>query len=318
MNKANKRWVREVMGKHMVALADRNDKVIAVSADLFRACRMENFMEKYPDRTYNVGIAEQNMIGFSAGLANEGFIPYAFSMASFLAMRACEQCRTDVAYGNLNVRLLGVYAGLSGGLSGATHWSFEDCAIMTSMPNMLVLEPSDGLQAQRMMDATLDWNGPVYMRVSVIPSYDIYDENSYQFEIGRASVPVQGDDGAIICSGIVVQYAIEAVEEILEETGKKIRVVDMHTIKPIDKIAVREASATGRVLVVQDHNVIGGLGYQVAAVIATENLDTKFEIAGVEDRFVPMARPDYLYRQFRYDKQGIKERMMRMMGISHE
>lgn len=146
-----------------------------------------------------------------------------------------------------------------------------------------------------------------------MPSYDIYDENSYLFELGKASVPVQGDDGAIICSGVVVQYAIEAAEEILEEVGKKIRVVDMHTIKPIDKNAIREASNTGRVLIVQDHNVIGGLGYQVAAVIAAENLDTKFEIAGVEDQFVPMARPDYLYQQFRYDKQGIKERMMRMM-----
>ena len=187
MNKANKRWVREVMGKHMSTLADKNDKVIAVSADLFRACRMEKFMEKYPNRTYNVGIAEQNMIGFSAGLAHEGFMPYAFSMASFLTMRACEQCRTDVAYGNLNVRLMGVYAGLSGGLSGATHWSFEDCAIMTSMPNMLVLEPSDGLQVQRMMDATLDWNGPVYMRISVIPALSMYSDMDEKGKVANAA-----------------------------------------------------------------------------------------------------------------------------------
>ncbi len=310
---ANKRWVREVMGNYMNTLAEKNDKLVAVSADLFRSCRMESFMERYPDRTYNTGIAEQNMVGFAAGLAHEGFMPYAFSMSSFLTMRACEQCRTDVAYGNLNVRLIGVYAGLSGGLSGATHWCFEDCAIMTAFPNMVVLEPSDGFQVQKMMDATLNWDGPIYMRVSVVPSLDIYDED-YKYEIGKASVPVQGNDGAIICSGVVVQYAIQAAEEIFAETGKSVRVIDMHTIKPIDKNAVRGAAKTGRVLIAQDHNVIGGLGYQVAAVIAMENLNTRFEIAGMEDRFVPMARPDYLYNMFGYDKDGIKNRMLKMLG----
>lgn len=307
-----KRWIREVMGKYMVNLATKNDKLVAISADLFRSCRMEDYMEKYQDRTYNTGIAEQNMVGFAAGLAHEGFIPYAFSMSSFLSMRACEQCRTDVAYGNLNVRLMGVYAGLSGGLSGATHWSFEDCAIMASMPNMTVLEPSDGFQIQRMMDKTLDWQGPIYMRVSVVPSFDIYDED-YTYEIGKASVPVDGDDGAIICSGVVVQFAIQASQDINAETGLRIRVVDMHTIKPIDRDAIRSAALTGRILVAQDHNVIGGLGQQVATVIATENLRTKFAIAGVDDKFVPMARPEYLFHQFGYDSSGLKERMLRMV-----
>ncbi len=307
-----KRWVREVMGNYMVTLAEKNENVVAISADLFRSCRMESFMAKYPDRLYNTGIAEQNMVGFATGLAHEGFMPYAFSMSSFLTMRACEQCRTDVAYGNLNVRLMGVYAGLSGGLSGATHWSFEDCAIMASFPNMTVLEPSDGFQVRKMMDASLIHNGPIYMRVSVVPSYDIYDEN-YEYQIGKASVPVNGDDGTIICSGVVVQYAIEAAEEILSETGKKIRVVDMHTIKPIDKQAICDAAKTGRILVAQDHTVIGGLGYQVASVIATERLDTKFKILGMKDKFVPMARPDFLYNMFGYDKEGLKKHMLTML-----
>lgn len=309
----NKRWIREVMGKYMVNLARKNDKLVAISADLFRSCRMEDFMETYPDRTYNTGIAEQNMVGFAAGLAHEGFIPYAFSMSSFLTMRACEQCRTDCAYGNLNVRLMGVYAGLSGGLSGATHWSFEDCAIMASMPNMTVLEPSDCFQIQRMMDKTLDWQGPIYMRVSVVPSSDIYDDD-YTYEIGKASVPVDGDDGVIICSGVVVQYAVKASQDILAETGLRIRVVDMHTIKPVDRDAIRSAALTGRILVAQDHSVIGGLGQQVATVLATENLNSKFEIAGVEDVFVPMARPEYLYHQFGYDSIGLKKKMFKMIG----
>lgn len=308
-----KRWVREVVGNYMVNLADQDDKLVAVSADLFRSCRMEKFMEKYPDRTYNTGIAEQNMIGFAAGLCHEGFKPYTFSMASFITMRSCEQCRTDIAYGNLNTKMIGVYAGLSGGLSGATHWSIEDCAIMGSFPNMLVLEPSDGVQAEKMMQASLDWNGPAYIRISVVPSVDIYGDD-YKYEIGRASVAYEGNDGAIICSGVIVQYAVEAAEEIFAETGKRIRVVDMHTIKPIDKQAVRDAAATGYVLAAQDHNIIGGLGYNVAAVIAEENINTKFKIAGVSDRFVPMARPDYLYNMFEIDKDGLKKQILNLIG----
>lgn len=312
-----KKWVREVIGKYMVELAQENEKLVAISADLFRACRMENFMDKYPERLYNIGIAEQNMIGFAAGLCYEGYMPYAFSMASFISMRACEQCRTDVAYGDLNVRMIGVYAGVSGGLSGATHWSIEDCAIMTSFPNMVVLEPSDAVQAKQMMRATLDWNGPIYIRVSVVPSVDIYDDN-YDYQIGKASVAYSGEDGAIICSGVLVQYAVQAAEEIFSEFGKKVRVVDMHTIKPIDKEAVRSAAETGRVLVAQDHNIIGGLGSMVAMVIAEDNLNTKFEIAGINDVFVPMARPEYLYNKFACDTEGLKKRMIHMLGLTEK
>ncbi|MGM9605577.1 MAG: transketolase family protein [Faecousia sp.] len=312
MMEKKKRWVREVIGNYMVDLAAQDEKVVAVSADLFRSCRMEKFMERCPDRMYNTGIAEQNMVGFAAGLCREGFKPYAFSMASFVSMRACEQCRTDIAYANANAVLVGVYSGVSGGLSGATHWSIEDCAIMTSFPNMTVLEPSDGVQAQKMLKATLDWNGPVYIRVSVVPSVDIYPED-YDYQIGKASVARGGNDGAILCSGVLVQYALEAAEEIQKETGKCVRVVDMHTIKPVDRQAIRDAAATGCVLAAQDHNIIGGLGYQAAAVIAEEGLQTKFKIAGIQDRFVPMARPDYLYAMFEIDKNGLKKQMLAMM-----
>lgn len=311
-----KRWVREVIGNYMVDLAALDEKVVAVSADLFRSCRMEKFMEQYPDRMYNTGIAEQNMVGFAAGLCREGFKPYAFSMASFVSMRACEQCRTDIAYANANAVLVGVYSGVSGGLSGATHWSIEDCAIMAAFPNMTVLEPSDGIQAQKMLRSTLNHEGPIYIRVSVVPSVDIYSEE-YEYQIGKASIPREGKDGAILCSGVLVQYALEAAEEIFCETGKSIRVVDMHTIKPVDRQAIRDAAATGYVLAAQDHNIIGGLGQQVAAVIAEEGLQTKFKIAGIPDRFVPMARPDYLYAMFEIDKDGLKRQMLSMMGVEN-
>ena len=308
-----KKWIREIVGNYMVEMVEQDPSIVAVSADLFRACRMEKFMERFPDKVYSVGIAEQNMVGFSAGLCHEGFTAFAFSMASFLSMRACEQCRTDIAYANLKARLIGVYAGVSGGLAGATHWSVEDCGIMCAIPNMTVLEPSDAIQAEHMLRATLNYNGPIYMRISVVPTEDIYNDK-YEYEIGRASIARNGNDGCIIASGIIVQYAVQAADEILKESGKRIRVVDMHTIKPIDKSAIIEAAQTGNVIVAQDHNIIGGLGSLVATEIAEKNLNTKFEIAGIDDVFVPMASPGYLYNKFGLDTEGLKKRFYKMVG----
>lgn len=306
-----KKRLRNYICENMIDIAQKDEKVVTVSADLYKTCRMDLFLEQFPDRVYNVGIAEQNMIGFSAGLCHEGFKPYAFSMAPFISMRACEQCRTDIAYGNLNVKMIGIYAGVSGGLSGATHWAIEDCGIMSAIPNITILEPSDVMQLRKMLMSTLEYDAPCYIRVGVLPVNDIYEElNDYQ--IGKANYVISGKDGAIICSGVVVQNAVAASKEIYEETGKKIAVYDMHTIKPIDKVAIRNAAKTGALLVAQDHNVIGGLGYQVAAVIAEERLDTKFKIIGITDKFVPMARQEYLYSLFKLDVNGIKEEFLSM------
>lgn len=309
-----KKYLREIIGNHMVDIADVNENIVAISADLFSSCRMNRFLDKYSNRVYNTGIAEQNMIGFAAGLSHEGFIPYAFTMAAFMSMRACEQIRTDVAYGNLNVRCIAIYAGLSGGLSGATHWSIEDCGIMCSIPNMVVLEPSDAIQAKRMLEATVTWTGPIYMRVSVVPSSDIYDDE-YLYQIGKASIAYVGDDGAIICSGVIVQYAVEAAKEIYNETGKRIRVVDMHTIKPVDKDEICNAAKTNHILVAQDHNIIGGLGYCVAAVLVEKKLNPDFKILGIKDEFVAMARPSYLYNKFELDTNGLKKNMYELLKI---
>lgn len=295
----------------MNELGRKNNRVAVVNADLMGTCRNRGFVEEFPERSFNVGIAEQNMISFAAGLAHEGFIPYTFSMAPFISMRACEQCRTDVAYAGLKVRMLATYAGCSGGISGATHWSVEDCAIMCGIPSMTVLEPCDRIQAQKMLDATLDFDGPVYIRSSVEPVNNIYDD-SYDFRIGKASVAKEGDDGAIIASGVTVQFALEASWEIEKQTGRKIRVVDMHTIKPIDREAVISAAGTGKVIVAQDHNVIGGLGTAVGAVIAEAGMGVKFRILGINDKFVSMAHAPFLYHEFGYDSRGIETAMTKL------
>lgn len=306
-------FLRDVLGGYMVTLGEKDERVVIVNADLMGTCRNRTFVERFPQRSYNVGIAEQNMVSFAAGLAHEGLLPYAFSMAPFISMRACEQCRTDVAYAGVPVRLVATYAGVSGGISGATHWSLEDCGIMTAMPGMTVLEPSDRIQAQKMLEATLTWPGPVYIRSSVEAVEGLYDE-TYRYEIGKATTVRPGDDGAFLCSGVVVQYAKQAAETIAERTGRQIRVVDMHTIKPIDRQAVLEAAKTGYVIAAQDHNIVGGLGYAAAAVLAETGTATRFRILGVPDRFTVMGHAPWLYHQFGYDAGGLAAEMMELLG----
>lgn len=307
MNKEKRVFLRNVIGEYLVELGNKSNKVVCVNADLMGTCRNRSFVEKFPERSFNVGIAEQNLISFAAGLAREGFKTYAFSMAQFISMRACEQVRTDVAYGNADVKLIATYSGVSGGISGATHWTIEDIGIIASMPNMVVMEPCDPIQAKRMMDETLSIDSPVYIRSSVEPTYAIYDEN-YEFTIGRASVPHDGCDGAYIVSGITVKYAIEAAEK-LETEGLSIRVVDMHTVKPIDREAVIDAAKTGRIVVAQDHNTVGGLGYHVAEVLAEEGIAVKYANLGVKDEYAPMAHAPFLYHKYGYDTEGLCSKM---------
>lgn len=303
-----KSFIREHVGNYMLELGRTDERVVVVNADLMKTCRNTSFVEEYPNRSFNVGIAEQNLVSFSAGLAHEGFIPYAFSMAPFISMRACEQCRTDIAYGNCNVRLIACYSGLSGGISGATHWGIEDCAIMTSMPNMVVLEPSDSYQAKRLLDISLSHEGPVYMRITVEPTEDIYEKNI--FKIGGSNEVISGEDGAFLCSGVIVSKAVHAAQKIYETTGKKVRVIDLYSIKPVDEKAIIEAAETGHVVVAQDHLKIGGLGDIVSRVIARNGLSTKLCVLGVEDEFSTMAHAPALYEKYRLDETGLTEAML--------
>jgi transketolase len=304
--------VRDVTGKYIAELGKMSEDVVVVNADLMGTSRNKWFVEQFPERSFNVGVAEQNLVSFAAGLAHEGFMPYAFSMAPFIAMRACEQVRTDVAYGELNVRLIGNYAGYASGAAGATHSALEDCAIIGSIAGMTILEPGDPYQICKMLEATLDYDGPVYIRCGVEPLKPIYPEN-YEYEIGKAIITNEGDDGAFICSGIVVQFALEAARIIKEKTGKDIRVVDMHTIKPLDVDAVLSAAKTGRVIAAQDHNIIGGLGYYVGQVIAENGISIKFKTLGAPDHFVPIATAPYLFKVNEYDTDGLVKNMMEMI-----
>ncbi len=308
----SKSFLRNVIGEYMTTLGEKDKQVVVVNADLAGTCRNRSFTEQFPERAFNTGIAEQNLVAFSAGIACEGFIPYTFSMAPFLTMRACEQVRTDIAYGNRNVRLIGVYAGVSGGISGATHWAIEDVGIMTSMPGVAVFEVSDANQARRLLDYSLEYNGPMYIRSSVEPTEDIYPEE-IKVKAGGSHTVIDGDDGAILCSGVILQYAIEAAKRLKAENHLSIRVVDMYSLKPLDEKAVMSAAMTGKVIVAQDHNIYGGLGNLVSLVIAREKISTQLKILGIPDRFVPMAHAPYLYDQFGLNSNGIADSMLEMV-----
>ncbi len=309
----SKSFLRNVVGEYMTTLGQKDGKVVIVNADLSGTCRNRSFVDTFPERSFNVGIAEQNMVSFASGLAAEGFVTYVFSMAPFLSMRACEQCRTDVAYGNRNVRLIGVYAGVSGGISGVTHWGIEDCGIMSAIPGIVVLELSDAYQAKQLLDLSLKIEGPIYFRITVESTEDIYDNNN-EFRIGGSQTVLDGSDGAILCSGVVVQYAINAAKMVLDETGKRIRVVDMYSIKPVDEAAIVSAAKTGNILVAQDHNVFGGLGSSVATVIAEKGLKTNYKTVGITDEYAPMAHAPYLYKKYGFDTEGLKNYVIEMIN----
>lgn len=304
--------LRDAVGACLESLGEQYPNMIVCTADVDVSSRISGFKKKFPERSYNVGIAEQDLMSFCAGMAIEGFIPFAFSFAPFASMRAAEQVRTDICYSNLPVRIVANYAGYSGAESGCTHCALEDCAIMSSFANMTVIEPGDPFQIARVLKATMEWPGPVYIRMGKEATTSLYEE-SEKYEIGKALTPRAGEDGAFIASGIVVHHAMEAAEIVKAKTGAEIRVIDMHTIKPLDKEAVIEAAKTGRIVCAQDHNRIGGLGYAVGNTLAEAGVSCKFKILGCPDEFVPLATPNFLYHLNEYDAEGLANNMMKML-----
>lgn len=308
-----KATAKEAIGETMLRLGETDKRVVVVNADLSRSSCMDEFANRFPERCFNVGIAEQQMVSFAAGLATEGFIPFCFTFGPFLSMRAIEQIRTDVCYGNLPVRFVGANAGYSAGVMGATHCALEDVGILCSISNMTLAEGADPWEAGHILEASLALNGPLYLRTNREPQERVCKEAN-SFEFGRASVLRDGSDGAIIASGVVVEQALAAAERLSLETGAEVRVVNMPTIRPLDERAVLDAAATGRVVVAQDANIRGGLGYQVAAVLAQAGVACKFKMLGAPDEFVPIATPAYLYHKNGYDADGLASAMTELLG----
>ena len=276
---------REAYGKALKELGDKNSQVVVLDADLSGSTQTKHFAKAHPDRFFNMGIAEMNMIGTAAGLARAGKIPFASSFAMFATGRAWEFVRNSVAHNYLNVKVCATHAGLTVGEDGASHQIIEDIAIMRVIPEMTVIVPADATEAYQAIYAVAEHDGPVYVRLGRAKVPTVFAED-YKFEIGKAATLVEGNDVTLIACGVMVSRALDAAKELAEQ-GIKAEVINMATIKPLDNQAiVKTATKTGKVITLEEHNIIGGLGDAVASVLS-EEVDSKvrFKRMGVEDKF---------------------------------
>ena len=294
---------REVYGKKLAEIGKTNDRIVVLTADLMRSNKSIDFLKVHPERFFNTGIAEQNMMGIAAGLALEGKMPFVSTMATFASMRACEQMRTDICYNNLPVRIVATHGGLTTG-AGPTHYGQEDMAIVRSMPNIAVIAPSDPNQIGKVVEASIDWEGPLYIRIGRGGEPVVYQEE-YNYEIGKSIMIHDGEDVTLIATGCMLYHAISAAEK-LSKDGINARIIDMHTVKPLDReVVVKAAKDTGGIVTSEDHTIYGGLGSAVAEVLAEEGLSCKFKRLGIPDLFAGYGEPEDLYRQYGYDAEGI-------------
>ena len=313
MGETKKIATRESFGMALCELAKEHDDIIVLDADLAAATKTEIFKKAYPDRFFDCGIAEANMIGVAAGLAAAGKVPFAASFAMFATGRAYEQVRNSVGYPHLNVKIAGSHAGISVGEDGATHQCCEDLALMRTIPGMVVLNPADHYEMMAATKAAYEYQGPVYIRLGRLAIESFNDPDNYTFEIGKGITLEEGSDVTVIATGLVVYEALKAVRA-LKEKGINARLINMHTIKPIDKdIIIKAANETGRIITVEEHNIIGGLGEAVAAVTA-ENCPVPVNRIGVEDIFGHSGPAVGLLSEFGLDAEGIEKKITEIMS----
>lgn len=283
---------RDGYGHGLVELGVKNPEVVVLDADLAKSTRSDWFANKYPDRFFDIGIAEQDMVGTAAGLALGGKIPFATTYAVFVAGRAWDQIRTTVCYCDLNVKIAGAHGGISAGGDGATHQSLEDIALMRVLPNMRVLIPCDAVEAQKATIAAAGVHGPCYLRFAR-EATPVFTAEEDEFEIGKANVLRDGSDATVIACGPVVYEALLAHEQ-LKNMGISLRVINMHTVKPLDEAAVLTAAAeTGAIVTAEEAQIYGGLGGAVAEVLV-RNKPVPVEMLGIFDTFLECGNPEEL------------------------
>ncbi len=308
MNSDIKIATRQSYGEELAKLGEENKDIVVLDADLTTATKTGIFAKKFPDRFINVGIAEQNLMGIAAGLSTFGKIPYASTFAVFAAGRAYDQIRTSIAYPKLNVKICATHAGITVGEDGATHQMIEDLGLMRGLPNMTVLSTSDDTQTKWAVREIAKIDGPVYLRLCRMATPVIYEGNE-QFEIGKGIQLGSGTDASIIATGVTVSEALKA-QKILQEKGIDVRVIDMHTIKPIDRdLLVKCAEETARIITVEDHNIIGGLGSAVCEILS-EEYPVKVERMGINDCFGRSGKAEELMTYYKIDAEAIVNKVL--------
>jgi len=273
---------RQVICDTLIELAEKDKEIMVLTCDSRGSASMGNFAKSYPEQFIEVGIAEQDSVGIAAGLATCGKKPYVASPASFLSMRSVEQIKVDVAYSKTNVKLIGISGGVSYGALGMTHHSLQDIAVMRAIPDIAVLLPADRFETKKMFEALNDYNKPAYIRIGRNPVEDVYENENFEFEIGKANILHEGMDITMIATGETVKPALDASKE-LETKGISCRVISMHTIKPLDEEAIiKAAKETKGIITVEEHSIHGGLGAAVSEIVCQKS-PVKMKILGIAD-----------------------------------
>lgn len=308
MAEVKKIATRESYGNALTELAEQYPNLVVLDADLAAATKTGVFKKSYPERHIDCGIAESNMVGIAAGLAATGKIPFVSSFAMFAAGRAFEQVRNSVAYPKLNVKIGATHAGISVGEDGATHQCNEDLALMRTIPGMVVLNPSDDVEAKAAVKAALDHRGPVYIRFGRLAVPVINDTEGYKFELGKGVVLREGTDVTIVATGLEVSESLQAAK-MLEADGIMAKVINIHTIKPLDEeLIVAAAKETGKVVTVEEHSVIGGLGSAVCDALCAKAPVPVLKI-GVNDTFGESGPAVELIKKYGLDAEGIYKKI---------
>jgi transketolase len=299
-----------VMGEVLADMADADDRIVVLTADLKYSNRTAEFEVRHPERFVNVGIAEQHMVTMAAGMATFGYVPYVSTFASFVGLLCAEQIRTDCAYPNLPVRILAHHAGISLGFYGTSHHATEDLGITRSIANLTVIGPCDAASTAAALRATVDTEGPVYFRVGRGREPDVYGPGAEGFEVGRIATLRDGGDLTIVANGITVRAALDAAEALAAD-GIEATVLDAHTVRPFDaETLVAAAERTGRVLVTEEHNVVGGVASACAEAIADARLGGVHlhRVGMPADEYALIGPPTHLYRHYQLDAEGLSAR----------
>lgn len=308
----DKKATRESYGIALAELGEKYD-ILVMDADLSKSTKTDTFKKKFPERFINTGIAEGNMIATAAGIASTGRVVFASSFAMFAAGRAFEQVRNSVAYPKLNVKIGATHAGISVGEDGASHQCLEDIGIMRTIPNMVIINPADHVEAMAAVEAAINHDGPVYLRFGRLAVPQIFDE-SYKFELGKGVTLAEGKDATIVATGLMVPYAMEARELLLKE-GIDAGVINIHTIKPIDgELLTEAAKKTGAIVTAEEHNVIGGLGSAVAEVLA-ESCPVPIKRVGTQDVFGRSGKPNELMEMYGLTAENIAENVKQAIAL---
>ena len=309
MSEVKKIATRESYGNALVELGAEHDNLIVLDADLAAATKTGVFKKAYPDRHIDCGIAECNMMGIAAGLSTTGIVPFASTFAMFAAGRAFEQVRNSIGYPHLNVKIGATHAGISVGEDGATHQCNEDIALMRTIPGMVILNPADDVEAKACVKAAYEYNGPVYLRFGRLAVPVINDRPDYKFELGKGVVLREGKDVTIVATGLCVSSALEAAAEKLAADGIDAKIINIHTIKPLDEeLIVAAAKETGKVVTVEEHSVIGGLGSAVCDALA-EKCPVPVKKIGVQDVFGESGPAVALLAKYKLDGEGVYEQV---------